>query len=128
MDNQSLPSTIPVAEAAERTERWRTENPNGPKAFAFSIEEINTLLQSINTTRLPVIEVKALRFYLGLTAEGIPSLMVVAVGGDYNPGLQKGGIDLLETEINGETESIVFDFSCPCPYTCAEGHSALMGT
>lgn len=114
-----LLGSIPVEQAAQRTQRWREAHPTFAKSFALSITDLQNLMTGLGHYEP---ELKALRFYLGITQEGIPSLMMVGVKGDYDPDKQKGGVDILELEQGTDKFSLVFDFSCPCPYTCPEAN------
>lgn len=121
MEQMNFPGTISVEQAAERTKRWRETYPDCAKAFSFSLTEMNNLTKTLSSGKFPVINIQAVRFYLGLTQEGVPCLMMVGVAGDYDPERQEGGVDILEVGPSTSLESAVYDFSCPCPYTCATG-------
>ncbi len=116
--------TISVDEAVAYTTRWRKANPDMPKAFSFSLDEITTLIGELSRAKSPAMEFSAIRFYLGINDQGIPTLVMVGVNGEYDPSSEKGGTDVLMV-LNGKDELIpgAYDFSSPCPYLCSGGNS-----
>jgi hypothetical protein len=117
--------TIPLSEAVARTNRWQTAHPNEPKAFSFKMEELDALIATIKSNKTGNM-LSAVRFYLGLDKNAIPSLMMVAVVGEFDPELDQAGRDILGDPDDAEI-SYVYDFSNPCPYLCDESSAMYKG-
>lgn len=92
--------TLPLAEAAEMTRRYRLKNPKGEKAGTFHADQVRALLAQPGCAYF--------RYYHALDAEGRYAIILVAV--------DHAGRDV--------TDGIVMEKHFPCPPIC-EGVSDL---
>ncbi len=90
---------ISVKDAKEWTASFQCEHSSFPKAFRFDKEELNALMNDEH--------VHYVRFYPSIKKNGEYTLIAVGVNSNDK--------DLVETE---SRESLVYDFSHPCPPTC----------
>lgn len=123
-------NTIPVTDAIDRTQNWCDYNVqintqfNSPgndyiRAFFVQKEDVIALAELLKTNT----DMKGCRFYLGMTATFINNdalnpassldLLMVTVMDDQN---HPNGMDLVFSPNTGE--SLVYDFTNPCPSTC----------
>ena len=109
-------------------------------AFTFSLTDLKQLVNRIEAfnnqvTNPPVVPIDAIRFYLGEKHPHDPNiakyacLIPIAVQ-DFEPENNNGGKDLLNLPVlgneNPSSPNAIYDFSFPCPSTCAEvGHSIM---
>lgn len=123
-------NTIPVTDAIDRTQNWCdynvqiNEKYNSPgndyiRAFFVQKEDVIALAELLKTNT----DMKGCRFYLGMTATFINNdalnpassldlLMVTVMDDQIHP----NGMDVVFSPNTGE--SLVYDFSRPCPSTC----------
>jgi len=89
---------ISVENAEAWTASWQCEYPDLPKAFRFDKDELNTLMDEEG--------VEYVRFYFSQKPSGDKTLVAVGVTDEDK--------DIVEVE----GQSMVYDFSKPCPPTC----------
>jgi hypothetical protein len=138
--------TIPLAEAKTRITAWKTDQGNIQNelnhagssnlpcltinAFTFELQDLTDLLVRIDAYNKvhQTDHVNAVRFYLGKSVPSLPEVpyaCLVGVGvSNFSPVNNNGGEDILT--LPPTTDSSIYDFSFPCPSTCAEvGHSIM---
>jgi hypothetical protein len=134
MANPSLFLISPET-ACTYTQNWRNMDPDNPlfiKAFTVKIEELQNILSEMTN-----LNANAIRIYLGqdstsLDATGTDKkLVMVAVAGfdpdasPSNPGFDivlYANPDNLQQPLSG-----CYDFTYPCPDTCAKTSPLLIG-
>lgn len=112
-------------------------------AFTFKLDDLYKLFVRIHNHNNPSAQplpppsasnttnpIKAIRFYLGLkedpTNEIPPYACMMAVPVEnFNPMSFNGGADIVYLPQGSEASSI-YDFSFPCPSTCAEVNQSIM--
>ncbi len=109
-------------------------------AFTFTLTDLKQLCNRIDAfnnqiTNPPVVPIDAIRFYLGEKQPVDPNtpkyacLIPIAVQ-DFEPQNNNGGKDLLNLPVLGNenppSPNAIYDFSFPCPSTCAEVNHSIM--
>lgn len=110
---------LPVHTAVAYTAKWRELEYLNRKDPATKVRAFNVHLSELKDI-LDEIGVERVRFYLGINTEHKETLVLVGVN-DKNE-------DMIEARIkeDGSVEEVgTYDFSYPCPDTCAEGDSPL---
>ncbi|QNK63901.1 hypothetical protein H7F33_05235 [Pedobacter sp. PAMC26386] len=109
---------IPLERAVAYTAKWReiqNLNPKDPgtkvRAFTVHVTELQEIIDEIG--------VETVRFYIGINDKNKETLVLV--------GVNKDNEDMIEVKGKSDTveESGTFDFTHPCPDTCADGLSPL---
>ncbi len=148
--------TISLADAQERITNWQADqtmiknallqNPplhNSPvldiHAFTFDLADLTDLMGRIavyNTSTPPLgTPINGIRFYLGKVVNTAvpepPYSCLVAVGvSDFAPNENVGGDDIIALpSAHSKPPTLVesiFDFSYPCPTTCADPGKGIM--
>ena len=109
---------LPLEHAIAYTAKWReiqNLNPKDPatqvRAFTVHLSELKEIIDEIG--------VETVRFYIGINDKNKETLVLVGVNADNEDMVRvKGKSDTQE-------ESGTFDFTHPCPDTCADGDSPL---
>ncbi|MBB5636879.1 hypothetical protein HDF26_001705 [Pedobacter cryoconitis] len=109
---------IPLERAVAYTAKWReiqSLNPKDPgtkvRAFNIDIAELQEIIHEIG--------VEKIRLYIGINDKNKETLVLVGVNKDNEDMISVPGED------ENTEESGIFDFTHPCPDTCADGLSPL---
>jgi hypothetical protein len=103
------------------------------KAFTFEYIELKELMRKIDlhNSDPSAPPISGLRLYLGVKVHPdepvSPSPCLVAVGvANFDPNSSMGGDDVLKLATIDHNNEGIYDFSYPCPATCAnKGHSIM---
>lgn len=90
--------TISLADAAALTRRWRVQRRGLEHGGAFHADQVQAVLEGRDCV--------AMRYYHGLDAAGLPSLILV--------GVDPEGADMCD--------SVMLELHFPCPPVCAESN------
>ncbi|WP_158800347.1 hypothetical protein [Pedobacter sp. L105] len=112
---------LPTDTAIAYTAKWRelqALNPTDPRgkvrAFTVHMSELKAIIDEL--------DVKTVRFYLGINSSNTETLVLVGVNDDNE--------DMIHYKCKEEDGTLVdkagtYDFTYPCPDTCAAGTSPL---
>jgi len=132
MANPSLFLISPQT-ACTYTQNWRNMDPDNPlfiKAFTVKIEELQNIL-----TEMANLNANAIRVYLGQNSPSTAptgadkKLVMVAVAG-FDPDEDNPGFDIVQYSNPNNLQqplSGCYDFTYPCPDTCAKTSPLLIG-
>ncbi|GHN01866.1 hypothetical protein WSM22_33550 [Cytophagales bacterium WSM2-2] len=138
-ENETVPGpkipasyAIPLKKAVAYAKYYRAKNPNGPWAFTIrGLDFIQSL--GIPQSDTTIWGYKHARIYLGLdSATNIVHLLLTPVSGASIKGKKPGTDMILNGQYTGglgddlkgqaaDDGDYVFDFTAPCPTSCANG-------